>query len=50
MKLSTRLTFSFLILIVLMAAIVGVIYQQVNLLGQMVDDLANHRVPQQKLL
>lgn len=48
LKLSTRLVISFMALIVLMGAIVGVIYQQTSLLGQMVDDLANHRVPMQK--
>jgi methyl-accepting chemotaxis protein len=48
LKLSTKLVASFITLILLMAAIVGIIYQQVNLIDQMVEDLAIHRVPMQK--
>ncbi|WP_407313224.1 methyl-accepting chemotaxis protein [Desulfosporosinus sp. SB140] len=47
MKLSTKLTASFITLILLMAVIVGVVYNEVSNLGGLALGLASHNVPMQ---
>jgi len=46
-KLSTRLIWSYTVLILLMSIIVGVVYYQVNSLGTIAANLSNYHVPMQ---
>lgn len=47
MKLSTRLIWSYSVLILLMSIIVGVVYYQVNSLGAIASNLSSYHVPMQ---